>query len=424
VTHTTIVKVGQNRSMPRVYLAGKWLARAGFEPDNHYDIHVDNGELVLEVAPKGKRKVSVRKGDGRSIIDLNTPLIDEVFAGAETLRVVAHNRTLRITQTYINLLIRSRQLVDRAGSLFTGGGFLDLAAKLAGFTPVFGVELNESYSDIYGRNNPDADVFNASVEQVSFDEMRAYRPLGLLTMGIPCDPFSNARRLDRGGQQKRDMSLPPEAHELGDMTVWALRAFEAGNPHSGVIEEVPGYLNSASWYVLERFLKRLGYTVEARLIDPAEYGELTGRKRAVIVATTGQPVQWPEPKPVTRRLADILEPGEHAWFDPQTKPWVYDHWQKQTAKGNGFEPPKLTGAETRIGTIKRRYFAGQGDNPVVQHPHKCDTHRWLTVTEVKRLHGVPDEYDLSGPKTVAGEVLGQGVLVEFFRKVIKTATGK
>jgi site-specific DNA-cytosine methylase len=32
------------------------------------------------------------------------------------------------------------------------------------------------------------------------------------------------------------------------------------------------------------FLERAGYTVEAAVLDPRDYGELSGRKRTVIVA--------------------------------------------------------------------------------------------------------------------------------------------
>ena len=91
-------------------------------------------------------------------------------------------------------------------------------------------------------------------------------------------------------------------------------------------------------------------------------------------------------------------------------------------RGNGFEPPKLTGDETTCPTIKKRYFAGQGDNPVVEHPRNPEKHRWLTVNEVRRLMGLPEHYQLADAKTTAGEALGQGVHVPTFRRVIESVT--
>jgi len=40
----------------------------------------------------------------------------------------------------------------------------------------------------------------------------------------------------------------------------------------------------------------------------------------------------------------------------------------------------------------------------------------------KRLHGVPDDYELGSSKTVAGEAIGQGVLVNLFATIISTLT--
>ena len=43
----------------------------------------------------------------------------------------------------------------------------------------------------------------------------------------------------------------------------------------------------------------------------------------------------------------------------------------------------------------------------------------MTLAEVRRLHGVPESYYLGEEsKTRAGEVLGQGVIVSFFQKII------
>jgi DNA (cytosine-5)-methyltransferase 1 len=226
-----------------------------------------------------------------------------------------------------------------------------------------------------------------------------------------------------GGQVKRNKELPPEAHELGDMFFWGLRAIEACNPHTVIIEEVPPFLTSAAGFVTVQVLKRLGYSVDAQVIDPLLFGEITGRKRAVVIATMGE-IRWPAPAKCCFKLGTILDPEPHEWFDGNTKPWVFDHWETQTAKGNGFAPPILTDQSTKVPTIKKRYFAGQGDNPVVSHPTLPGTCRWLTVNEVARIQGLPPEFILPVAKTTAGEILGQGVVVSLFRKIIQAAMGR
>jgi site-specific DNA-cytosine methylase len=208
------------------------------------------------------------------------------------------------------------------------------------------------------------------------------------------------------------------------MTWWALRAIEATNAHTVLIENVPGYLNTASYYILRNVLDRLGYFVDAKIIDPTEYGELTARTRAIVIARTGQAVAWPEKVAATRTMADILDPVDGAeWFNPETKLWLYNHWKNQTEKGNGFASQQITADSPVVGTITKRYFAQQGSAPLVKHPTLPDTHRWLTMTEVKRLHGIREGYIFPDSKTLSGELIGQGVVVSAMSKIIAANMG-
>jgi DNA (cytosine-5)-methyltransferase 1 len=193
------------------------------------------------------------------------------------------------------------------------------------------------------------------------------------------------------------------------------------NPHTVVLEEVPDFLNSGACQILLHVLKRLYKNVDAKIINPVNYGSLTGRNRAVIIAQD-KPVIWPEEHKTTNKLGDIFEDIDHKWFDRDSKSWLFDHWDKQTDKGNGFASQIYTAQSDHIGTIKKRYFAQQGDNPVIRHPALEDTYRWLTLNEVKRLHGIPDNYYLGESMTTAGEVIGQGVVVDTFKQVIETVT--
>src|ERR1700688_4216709 len=154
-------------------------------------------------------------------------------------------------------------------------------------------------------------------------------------------------------QEKKDKSLPPEAHDHGDMVFWGLRAIDATNPYTVVIENVPDFLKSGAGYILQAVLRRMGYFVDARVINPVDYGELTARKRAIIVGRTGSPVVWPTPHPATRTLGAILE-DNNEWFDRTTKMWLYEHWDKQAAKGNGFPSQQVMADSLQVGTIKKR----------------------------------------------------------------------
>jgi DNA (cytosine-5)-methyltransferase 1 len=421
-TRTTVLTLGQHRGNPRIYLEGRWLIAAGFVPGGCYAITYEHQQITLEVAAQG-RTISGKKAGG--VIDLNTPEILNAF-DIQITRVMVRTDEGRIfiTPSWTILRQSQRVLAHTAVSLFAGGGLLSQAAKAAGFETLAAVEINAAYADIYQANHGGR-MYNCSVEEVPWDELASLAPIGLLEMGIPCEPFSHIRRLNRGGQAKRAQQLPPEAHDLGDMVYWALKAADLLNPHTIIIEEVPAFLTSGAGFILRLALSRMGYTVDARVINPIEYGALTARSRAIIVATTFPEVRWPDKKPAMHRLGDALDsiPDDSPlWFNPDTKPWVYQHWQRQTAKGNGFQPPQLTAEDTACPTIKKRYFAGQGDNVVVRHSSLPDHHRWLTLPEVKRLMGLPNDYVLGATLTNAGEVLGQGVQVDTFTQIIRSVT--
>lgn len=423
-SRTTVLSIGRHRGQPRIYLEGRWLIDAGFAPGSSYKVEYAQSLVSLELSDEG-RSVSGKRNNSHGVIDLNSSRLDEAFANITKVTVRADSGMIKITVARTLARRAERQLLPTAVSVFAGGGLLSEAARQAGFETIAAIEIHPRYADIYQLNHAGW-MYNCSVEEVPWDELEKLAPIGLLEMGIPCEPFSAIRRLDRGGQNKRDKQLPPEAHELGDMVYWALKAADILNPHTVLIEEVPRFLESGAGFILRLALDRMGYHVEARIINPLEYGALTGRKRAVIVATTFDRVNWPQVSELPERcLGEVLDDVPHdsaLWFNSQTKPWLYEHWGRQTSKGNGFEPPKLTPGSTSCPTIKKRYFAGQGDNPVVQHPRKPDHHRWLTVGEVRRLMGLPESYELGQAKTTAGEVLGQGVQVECFAQIIRSVT--
>jgi DNA (cytosine-5)-methyltransferase 1 len=421
-TRTTVLTLGQHRGHPRIFLEGRWLITAGFAPGGCYAITYQHHQITLEVATEG-RTISGKKAGG--VIDLNTPEILNAF-DLQVRRVMVRSDEGRIfiTPSWTVRRQSQRVLIPTAVALFAGGGLLSQAAKAAGFEIVAAVEINPAYADIYQANHSGR-MYNCSVEEVPWNELAELAPIGLLEMGIPCEPFSPIRRLNRGGRAKRTQTLPPEAHELGDMVYWALKAADVLNPHTVIIEEVPAFLANGAGFILRLALARMGYAVDARVINPVEYGALTARSRAVIVATTFPEVRWPDKRPAAHRLGEILDsiPDDSPlWFNPDNKPWVYQHWKRQTAKGNGFQPPQLTAEDTTCPTIKKRYFAGQGDNVVVRHPRLPDHHRWLTLPEVRRLMGLPDDYVLGDTLTHAGEVLGQGVQVDTFTQIIRSVT--
>lgn len=420
-SRSSTVTIGEDHGAPRIYLQGLWISKAGFECGKNIRIDLETNLITIVPDDNGTKKVCGKRKNTIPVIDINCSELEYIFQDAQSVQVVAGNNEITITPAYTATLRAGRELAPTEASMFSGGGMLSLAAKLAGFDPKVAMEIDPKYADIFEHNHPTAHVYNASVSEVPYGELERFKPIGVMTCGIPCEPFSRIRRLNKGGQNKRDKDLVPECHPLGDMTFWTLRNIEALNPHTVIIEEVPPFLTSGAGQILINVLKRLYRHVESKLVNPIDYGSLTGRKRAVIIAQD-KPIRWPAVSLEKRSLAEIMDPEPHEWFNKGTKSWLFNHWEKQTAKGNGFASQVYTGMSDHVGTIKKRYFAQQGDNPVVAHPNKEGVYRWLTLNEVKKLHGIPEDYYLGTSKTGAGEVIGQAVVVDVFQKIIESVT--
>src|SRR3990172_3948495 len=221
---------------------------------------------------------------------------------------------------------------------------MDQSAKKSGYNSKWAIELNESYADMWQANHKGT-MHNSSIEQIDYSELDQVE---LLIGGIPCEPFSIARR-----NQGNEMY---EEHQNADLSMFFLMIVEAVNPRCIVLEEVPAYLKSGIGTATVNALKRMGYNVSVKVISGLEYGELTVRKRAVIVATTDD-YKFPEESKSDRTLGEILL---------------------------------------------------KADDP------RCG---WLTLSEVKIIMGLDESYDLGETKTIAGEALGQGVLINVFKKI-------
>lgn len=165
-------------------------------------------------------------------------------------------------------------------------------------------------------NHPEATHLCMSVDAV---DPRAVVPSGhlhLLIAGVECTHHSNAR----GGRPINDQSRA---------SAWnVLRWCELLRVDHVLIENVPEF---QSWGPLDAkqrpiksrkgetyraflaALESLGYTVEARVLNAADYGDATTRRRLFIQARRGRkPIVWPEPTHSRRGETTLLR---------RTQPW-------------------------------------------------------------------------------------------------------
>lgn len=237
------------------------------------------------------------------------------------------------TSTRFFLLSRNGE----QGEIYAGGGLFTKAAQLAGFKPRFAIELNPAYAESYESNFPDALMFNMSVADVPLEQLPQVE---LLTIGIPCEIFTNIRTIMRDTREKRDRKAVPESQHIdADLTLWAALIIERVNPATVIIEEAKEWINTGAGWMMRFFLQRLGYKVEARVIDAVDFGELMHRRRTVMIATSDERVSWPQTSPAARTLGDVFDSPEELegeWFDAASKSWLFEHWRAPIPSLSGF----------------------------------------------------------------------------------------
>lgn len=428
LVRVTTRKLGLHRHAPRFYADGRYLSRAKFAPGSAVEVEYGRGRVTLRLRPRAganTRTVSSKK-DGVPVIDVNSRELWDSLGEVETVQVVIREGVIILTPARTEQLRRTRCRNGEAGDLFTGAGFFAKAAEEAGFKHAWGVEMDARFADIYSHNFPDAVMYNLDIAELP---IRKLTPVELLTISLTCELFVNLRNVNKGTGRKRNRAQVPEAQGADSALIfWAAMVVYHCNPATVVVEEAREWSESASGHMMKFFLERLGYTVESRVIDATEYGELMPRRRTVMIASSDGEVRWPVKFQTARTLADILDPDElvaDRWFTPETKAWLFRHYENQRRKGNGFEAVRVTAESTRVKSITKKYISGSGDGTLVQHPEDPERVRWFTVAEIRRLFGVPPTFDTSNAApTVVGQALGQGVIVTLFQRIIEAASGR
>jgi DNA (cytosine-5)-methyltransferase 1 len=379
-----------------------YLTKAGFNKGDKISVKYNADTIVISKEDNGEKIVSGKK---TPLIDINNSKILQVFKIADKIQVIVEIGKIIISKTKIAIRKLTALKDGSLGDVFSGGGLLTKAMELAGLKSKWAIEKNPKYAETWQINH-EGIMYNSDIAEIDFDKLERVE---VIAGGIPCENFSVAR-------QNKDIEA-----ETMDLSMYFMMLVEKLNPRTIILEEVPLYIKSEIGVATFNALKRLGYNVESKVFSGNDYGEIQNRQRVIIIASYDK-ITFPEEFPFTGTAKDILldpDNPECKWFTPEEKSWIFEHWENQAKKGNGFKAQIITEETTSIQAITKRYQAIQQQNPLVKHPTE-NKYRLFTIAETKKLMGLPQNYDLGEFPTYAGEVLGQGVLVKVFKLFAET----
>ena len=156
-------------------------------------------------------------------------------------------------------------------SLFSGAGGMDMGFINAGFEVIWANDLLEDAVNSY-RKNIGKHLLKGDITKISSEDI-PNNP-DVIIGGIPCQGFSvaNTRRTT---EDKRNFLYKEMLRIIADK-----------NPKFFVAENVKGLLSLAKGKVFEMIksdFESLGYKVEARILNAAEYGVPQARERVIII---------------------------------------------------------------------------------------------------------------------------------------------
>ncbi len=176
--------------------------------------------------------------------------------------------------------------------LFAGfGGMTRGFVDTGRFTPIYAVESDKDAAVTYAANFGDH-VFADLIERVD-----VFPNAEVIIGGPPCQGFSPLNMLGVGLERR---------------TLWReyLRALRESDPVVFVMENVPELLRSGEYVAFHAAAQGLGFTVEGRILNAADYGVPQTRRRAIVIGSKlGRPV-WPAQ---THWAPDKVPPGGEPW---------------------------------------------------------------------------------------------------------------
>lgn len=253
----------------------------------------------------------------------------------------------------------------RWGILCAGVGGFEWGLKVAGHTVVWAVEYDpdakhgQVAADYHRLNHPDTMLINQDIRDVDVGELPN---VDAIQISPPCQSHSTARR--------KNLPARDDAWVGRDI----LRYTAELSPRVVMIENVPAYRKHPVYREIVAGLVDQGYTVEARVLNCADYGVPQTRERLIIQARADGRISWP--RPVAQHVGwyaaihDILPPPDRPLAPWQAKRWraAYDSLKPVLVDG---QFAYARNAETQVNLLTVRQSAEPGMT-ITAHTDRMD----------------------------------------------------
>ncbi len=294
-------------------------------------------------------------------------------------------------------------------SLFSGAGGLDLGFVQAGHKVIWANDLFEDAVKTYRLNLGDHIVFR-NIYDIPSEEIP--EP-DIVIGGFPCQGFSVANT----GRHEDD--------ERNTLYMEMIRVIRDKSPKYFLAENVKGILSLGKGQVFQNIMsdfRSLGYNVQYRLLNAADYGVPQKRFRVIIVGVRNdlhQKFIYPEPTHAEsetmfcQRWVSVAEAFEGI-PDPDIPNKIPNHvYSKYKINFNGYLGHRPINPDKPAPTVTAR---GDSKGGVVILPHPNGLRR-MTCRELATIQSFPLDYQFVGGISSVCRQIGNAVPPRLARAV-------
>ena len=396
--------LGKSKENARVWLQTRYLEKIGLAKSTLINIifNKTKREIIIAKDDKGTHRVSGRS-NGLPIVDIKNKMVADTLGNVDkiTVRFYSNSIVIRVSQFEQKKAERRAKRSNKAVEIFSGAGTYSKFSEMAGFKLDTVVERDDRYIDIFEKNIANTTTICADVRDVELEDLP--KNATLLSMGYPCTSYSTSNVVL--ARKLKDESLSQEAvQERKDADFLSLALLDIIrhiNPFLLVIEEVVAFKDSLPFEILKYALERMEYKISVQEVNAS----FTERKRLAIVAIADdEPVdlsniQYQAPVPIETHL-DI--PVSERDFTP-----IEERPRESGALRKGLGIRCHLPSDTKINTVTMHWT--RHTTASLLHPTKPHHYSDFTTNEIRRIHGLPEDFQLGDKVTIARAALGQGV---------------
>lgn len=311
-------------------------------------------------------------------------------------------------------------------SLFAGCGGSSLGYKMAGFKVLLASEFIPIAKQTYELNHPNTYVVGKDIRETTVEEILALTGLKVGELDVldgspPCSSFSAVGKREELWGEVKDYSEGVK-QRTDDLFYEYIRIVEGLRPKVIIAENVKGLTMGKSKRVLDDILERLdsiGYNVDYKLIDGADFGVAQTRLRVIIMGVRKDLDIHPtfpdndKPNVVTVKQAfeglNIDEKERLELIEKMKKYSIYKFWLELEDKPLGsWHEKRFSLCRNFYDKSSRTLTQRNSDLSCAGVCHSFEPRKY-TIGELKRLFSFPDDFQLIGKYNQQAERLGRSV---------------